>query len=158
MELQQRAYFLAVVDEAHFTRAAELPRIAQPAVSQQIRRLEAKLGEEERTLARATPVDLAVIPRPGFGVPRQRRPQVERDPAKLAPLPRLAAARYRRPHPRRPGKNGHSPTLRGTSDRPWDCRQPSRLKTTPTMRPATIARQPFHPMIRSRPSRQALSQ
>jgi DNA-binding transcriptional LysR family regulator len=66
MELRQLAYFVAVVDEAHFTRAAERLHVAQPAISQQIRRLEAELGEpllhRDRRTVRLTSAGEALLP------------------------------------------------------------------------------------------------
>ncbi|MFE1320076.1 LysR family transcriptional regulator [Kitasatospora phosalacinea] len=46
MQLQQLAYFVAVADARHFTRAAELSHVSQPSLSQQIRSLERELGAE----------------------------------------------------------------------------------------------------------------
>jgi DNA-binding transcriptional LysR family regulator len=66
MELRQLEYFVTVVDEAGFTRAAEKLHVAQPGVSAQIRRLEREFGHElldrsGRTV-RPTEVGAAVLP------------------------------------------------------------------------------------------------
>jgi DNA-binding transcriptional LysR family regulator len=45
MELHQLEYFVAVAEEASFTRAAGRVHVAQPGVSAQVRRLESELGQ-----------------------------------------------------------------------------------------------------------------
>src|ERR1700759_1183095 len=46
MELRQLEYFVAVAEEANFTRAAERVHISQSGVSAQVRQLEHELGAD----------------------------------------------------------------------------------------------------------------
>jgi DNA-binding transcriptional LysR family regulator len=66
MELRQLEYFVAVAEEANFTRAAERIRVAQPAVSAQIQRLEREVGQplldRSRRTVRLTAAGEAVLP------------------------------------------------------------------------------------------------
>ncbi|MGI5193976.1 LysR substrate-binding domain-containing protein [Streptomyces sp. CA-288835] len=59
-------YFVAVAEELHFTRAAELLYVSQPALSKQVRALERQLGaplfERDRQGVRLTPVGAALLP------------------------------------------------------------------------------------------------
>src|SRR5215472_15983564 len=45
MEIHQLRYFVAVADEGSFSRAAAKVRVAQPSLSQQIRKLETEIGQ-----------------------------------------------------------------------------------------------------------------
>jgi DNA-binding transcriptional LysR family regulator len=52
MHFQQLAYFVAVAEARHFTRAAEKVHVSQPSLSQQIKSLESELGAELFSRAR----------------------------------------------------------------------------------------------------------
>ncbi|BBY15663.1 LysR family transcriptional regulator [Mycolicibacterium litorale] len=66
MELRQLEYFVAVAEEANFTRAAQRVHVAQPAVSAQVARLERELGQplldRARRQVRLTAAGAAVLP------------------------------------------------------------------------------------------------
>lgn len=78
MDLRQLRYLVALADERHFTRAAARAHIAQPALSQQIRRLEDELGVAlvERTTRQVSITDAGELL-----VTRARRIMTEVDAA-----------------------------------------------------------------------------
>ncbi len=76
MDLRQFRAVVAVADRRHFTRAAADLHIAQPALSQQVRRLEAELGLE---LFRRTSRSVALTQAGELILPRARRILAEVD-------------------------------------------------------------------------------
>jgi DNA-binding transcriptional LysR family regulator len=67
MDFREMRYFLAVAEELHFRRAAEVLHLSQPSLSQQIRRMEKQIGARlfERTNRKValTPAGEALLPR-----------------------------------------------------------------------------------------------
>src|SRR3954447_10680065 len=98
MTLQQLTYFLAAAEHGSFSAAADALHMAQPSLSEQIRRLEAELGVP--LFARAgrgltlTEAGRLLVPPP-------------RAPARGAPAGMEAGARG----PRRPGRPGRFRTF-----------------------------------------------
>ncbi len=105
MELRELAYFTAVAEELHFGRAAERLHITQPAVSQQIARLERELGvrlfDRSSRAVRLTGAGQALLPQA-----RRVLDEVEQTRRLAADLvegkPRRAAAGRHREHAHRP--------------------------------------------------------
>ncbi len=66
MQLQQLAYFVAVAETRHFTRAAARTHVAQPSLSKQVRALERELGAPLFSRARGnvtlTPAGETLLP------------------------------------------------------------------------------------------------
>src|SRR5258708_15906190 len=80
MDLRQLRYMVALAEERHFTRAAAREHIAQPALSQQIRRLEDEIGVAlvQRTTRRVSLTDAGELL-----VARARRILAEVDSAEM---------------------------------------------------------------------------
>ena len=78
MELRQLRYLVALAEELNFTRAAEREHVAQPALSQQIRRLEDEVG---LTLVERTTRHVALTDAGEVLVVRARRVLAELDAA-----------------------------------------------------------------------------
>ncbi len=90
MELRQLGYFVAVADHQHFTRAAEALHIAQPSLSQQIRKLEEEVGTTlfERTRGQVTLTEAGQHLLPHARALLSRAEEAERELAELGNLER----------------------------------------------------------------------
>ncbi|MCF2527076.1 LysR family transcriptional regulator [Yinghuangia soli] len=80
MQFQQLAYFVAVAETRHFTRAAERVHVSQPSLSQQIRALETELGTDLFSRARG---NIALTEAGEALLPLARRILADADTARL---------------------------------------------------------------------------
>jgi DNA-binding transcriptional LysR family regulator len=94
MQFQQLAYFVAVADTRHFTRAAEAVHVSQPSLSQQIRALEKELGSPLFSRARG---NIALTDAGEALLPLARRILADADTARqeVLELARLTRGRVR---------------------------------------------------------------
>jgi DNA-binding transcriptional LysR family regulator len=81
MELRHLRYFVAVAEELHFRRAAERLHVAQPAVSEQVRKLETELGVQ---LFNRTQRSVTLTPSGSAMLPEARRVLRQSDVAQMA--------------------------------------------------------------------------
>src|SRR5256885_16428434 len=117
MTLRQMEYFLAVVDEGSFTRAAERLFVSQPALSHQVKALEQSVGgallERRPQAVHLTPLGRAFLPHAAAAIrsaeDAQRAPraggQLEAGELRLATLNSIALAVGPAAVP--PGRPGH---------------------------------------------------
>src|SRR3954468_1360296 len=92
MELRHLRYFVAVAEELHFRRAAERLHVAQPAVSEQIRKLESELGVQ---LFNRTQRSVSLTPSGQAMLGEARRALRQADVAQMAARNAADAAKYR---------------------------------------------------------------
>src|SRR5438309_1055338 len=125
MDLRQLRYLVALAEERNFTRAAAREHIAQPALSQQIRRLEQETGLAlvERTTRRLTLTEAGAML-----VARARRILAELEAAEdelsgLRGVPSAGAA-HRRRASRRLRAAGEARIQPEQSHRPSGCPRP----------------------------------